>query len=168
VPSSALNYFLRSKRDVVALELLEITHPAFTRVYRIVRNAVDGIEVTLETGELATFDYYPARVVELGDQNDLDAGIRIDFGDLGEIIPKELDAAYAAGQMDVKPVVTYRVYRSDDLTAPMIGPVALEATTFSFKKEGATFEAAAPYVNRVRTGETYNVTRFPMQRGFLQ
>jgi hypothetical protein len=168
VPSSALEYFLSSRRDVVALELLEISHPAFTKVYRIVRNAGEGITVTLETSEVADFDYYPAAIVELGDQRDLDAGIRIDFGDLGEVIPQELDAVNAAELMDVKPVVTYRVYRSDDLSAPMIGPVDLEATTFSFKKEGASFEAAAPYVNRIKTGETYNVTRFPMQRGFLQ
>jgi hypothetical protein len=79
VANDVLNYFLGSKRDVVALELLELSHPAFTQTYRIVRNARDGITVTLETAEVATFDYYPARIVELGDQRDLDTGIRVDF-----------------------------------------------------------------------------------------
>jgi hypothetical protein len=168
VADPVLEYFLSSKRDDVALELLEVSHSAFTKTYRIVRNATDGVTVTLETGATAEFEYYPATITELGSMSDLDSGIRIDFGDLGEVIPKEVDSVHAADAMDVKPVVTYRVYRSDDLTAPLIGPVDLVASTFSFKREGASFEAAAPYVNRNRTGQTYNLTRFPMLRGFLQ
>jgi hypothetical protein len=164
----ALEYFLGSRRDVVALELLEFSHPAFTKVYRIVCNAADGVTVTLETSATATFDYYPAAITELSNANDLDSGIRIDLGDLGEVVPKELDAAHAADAMGTKPIVTYRVYRSDDLTAPLIGPVQLEAASFSFKREGSSFEAAAPYVNRNRTGQSYNLTRFPMLRGFLK
>lgn len=168
MPSSALSYFLDSDKNVVRLELLEFSHPSFTQVYRKVRNARDGVTVTLETAEVATFDYYPMQITELTDQADLDSGIRISFGDLGEVVPRELDAAFAADTMDVKPTVVYRAYRSDDLNAPLIGPVVLEAPTFSFNREGATFEANAPYVNNTKTGETYNLTRFPMLRGFLK
>jgi hypothetical protein len=166
--SAALAYFLTSHTEVVWLELIEISHPAFTQVYRRVRNARAGVVVTLEDSEVAEFEYYPMEIVELGDQLDLDTGIRISFGDLGEVLPRELDAVYLADAMAVKPRIVYRVYRSDDLTAPLLGPVFLEATTFSFAAEGATFEASAPYVNLNRTGETYNLTRFPMQRGFLK
>jgi hypothetical protein len=165
---AAIDYFLNSTRDVVALELLEISHPSFTQVYRRVRNAPAGVTVTLETAEVALFTHYPMRITELGDQSDLDTGIRIDFGDLGEILPLEVDAVYDADNMDVKPTVIYRVYRSDDLTAPLIGPWELEVNTFSFKREGASFEASAPYVNRNKTGETYNLTRFYPLRGFLK
>ena len=164
----ALEYFLNSDRDVVRLELVEISHPAFTQVYRRVRNARDGVTVTLEDGSQAAFDYYPMAITELSDQANLDTGVRIDFGDLGEVLPRELDAAYAADLMNIKPRVVYRAYRSDDLSAPMIGPLHLEAPTFSFKAEGASFEAAAPYVNNNKTGETYNLARFPMLRGFMK
>lgn len=166
--SPALSYFLTSDRDVVRLETVEISHPSFTQVYRRVRNAADGITVRLEDGALAFFDYYPMAITELGDQANLDTGIRIDFGDLGEVLPKELDAAYAADDMATKPVVKYRAYRSDDLESPLLGPLRLEATSFSFRREGASFEATAPYVNNNRTGQTYNLTMFPMQRGFLK
>lgn len=166
--SNALRYFLSAKRNVVALELVEFSHPAFSQVYRRVRNAREGVTVTLEDGTVATFDYYPMQITELGDQIDLDTGVRIDFGDLGEVLPKELDRAYAEDNMAVKPVVIYRVYRSDDLTAPMLGPLRLEATTFSFTREGASFEAAAPYVNNSKTGESYNLSRFHTLRGFLR
>lgn len=162
-----LDYFLGSTRDVVNLELVEISHPDFTQVYRRVRNARDGVTVTLETAVDADFDWYPMEITELSDQADLDAGFRISFGDLGEVLPKERDAVYAADGMGTKPTVVYRSYRSDDLSAPLIGPLTLEANSFSFAPQGATFEASAPYVNVNTTGETYNLTRFPMQRGFL-
>lgn len=168
MPSAALSYFLNSYRDVVNLDLFEISHPAFTQVYRRVRNHRDGVTVTLETGEVAVFDWYPLQIVEMSDQADLDNGLQIAFGDLGEVLPRELDAVTAADAMDVKPLVIYRTYRSDDLSAPLIGPIRLEATNFSFSKEGATFEATAPYVNRNRTGETYNLAKYPMLRGFLK
>jgi hypothetical protein len=169
MPSTALQYFLNSNNDVVKIETLEISHPAFTQVYRRARNSdQDGIAVTLEDGTPAQFDFYPMEITELSDQADLDTGVRIDFGDLGEVLPRELDAAYAADNMVTKPVVKYRAYRSDDLTAPLIGPLKLQATTFSFQREGASFEASAPYVNNNKTGITYNLTMFPMQRGFLK
>lgn len=165
---SALEYFLNSSQEVTRYELIEISHPSFTQVYRRVRNNRDGITVTLETSEVAEFTYFPMEITELGDQANLDTGIRIDFGDLGEVLPRELDAAYLADSMDIKPVITYRAYRSDDLTAPFIGPLFLQATTFSFQQGGASFEASAPYVNNNKTGETYNLTRFPMQRAFTK
>lgn len=165
--SAALEYFLGARRDVVMLDLLELSHPGFTQTYRLVRNAAQGVTVTLETAAVETFDYYPMRITELGDSADLDNGIKVDFGDLGTVLPKELDAVFASDTLEIKPVVLYRTYRSDDLSAPLIGPLRLEISTFSFTRQGATFEAAAPYVNRNRTGETYNTKRFPMLRGFL-
>jgi hypothetical protein len=169
VPSPGLSYFLDSNRDVVRLELVEFSHPSFTQVYRRVRNARDGVTVTLEDGiTQAEFPYLPMEITELGDQANLDTGIRIDFGDLGEVLPRELDAAYLDDGMANKPEIVYRAYRSDDLESPVIGPLRLQATTFSFQREGASFEASAPYVNNTKTGETYNLTRFPMVRGFLK
>lgn len=168
MPSAALSYFLDSDRSVVRLETIEFSHPDFTQTYYRVRNARDGVTVTLENATQQEFTYYPMQLTELGDQANLDTGIRVDFGDLGEVLPRELDATYAADSMGTKPKVVYRAYRSDDLSAPLIGPLRLEATTFSFKREGASFAASAPYVNNTKTGETYNLTRFPMLRGFLK
>lgn len=168
MPSSALEYFLNSSRRVTELELIEFSHPSFTQTYRRVRNHRDGVTVTLETEVEADFAWYPMQITALSDQANLDTGVRIDFGDLGEILPLELDAVYADDAMDVKPTVIYRSYRSDDLSAPLVGPLRLEATTFSFTREGASFEATAPYVNLNKTGETYNLTRFYMLRGFVR
>jgi hypothetical protein len=167
--SSTLEYFLNSRSDVAALECIEISHPSFTQTYRRVRNHRDGVTVKhTPAGPDVFYAWYPMQITELSDRADLDNGLRISFGDLGEVLPRELDAVTSADDMATKPSIVYRVYRSDDLTEPMIGPINLEATFFSFTREGASFEASAPFVNRNRTGETYNLTRFPTLRGFLR
>lgn len=165
--SAYTEFFLGSKASVVQLELLEISHPAFTKTYRIVRNAKAGVTVTLETAAVEFFEWYPLRVSTVGARDDLTQSLRVDIGDLGEILPLELDGVATADQFDVKPVVLYRTYRSDDLTTPLFGPLRLEITTFAFKREGASFEAKAPELNVSRTGELYKLDRFPMLRGFL-
>ena len=163
-----VDFFLKSKSSIVELELIELTHPSFLNAYRVVRNAVEGLTVTLETGESAFFDYYPLSLEGSTVREDLDYIITIRVGDLGEIIPQELDrVANSVGGFEIKPKLTYRSYRSDDLTAPMFGPLLLEVTEFNFAKEGAEFEAKAPLLNINRTGEIYTLERFPMLRGFL-
>ncbi|MBU0801716.1 MAG: DUF1833 domain-containing protein [Alphaproteobacteria bacterium] len=160
-------FFLKSKSSVVQLETLEISHPDFTKVYRIVRNAVQGVTVALENSSLATFDYYPLKIENAGIRNDLDQSITINLGDLGEVLPKELDEVSSNNGFSTKPTVVYRTYRSDDLSRPLFGPVVLEVTTFAFNREGSSFEAKAPSLNITKTGEVYKIDRFPMLRGFL-
>lgn len=160
-------FFLNSKSSVIQLETIEISHPNFTKVYRIVRNSVNGIEVTLESNETVTFDYYPLSIENSGVRDDLDQSIRINLGDLGEVLPKELDEVSSNDGFGIRPTVVYRTYRSDDLTKPLFGPVLLEIVNFAFNREGSTFEAKAPSLNINKTGEFYKIERFPMLRGFL-
>lgn len=160
-------FFLKSKSSVVQLETLEISHPDFTKVYRIVRNAVEGVTVTLETSQIASFSYYPLQIENAGIRDDLDQAIKINLGDLGDVLPKELDEVSSKSGFGTKPIVIYRTYRSDDLSRPLFGPVTLEVSSFAFNREGSTFEAKAPSLNINKTGETYKLDRFKMLRGFL-
>lgn len=160
-------FFLNSRASVIQLELLEISHSAFTQTYYVVRNAVNGVTVTLEDLSSQAFVYYPLRISRQSNRADLDQILRIDLGDLGEVLPLELDAVASADGFTEKPVVKYRTYRSDDLTAPLYGPLILEVTAFSFNREGSSFEAKAPSLNINKTGEVYKLDRFPMLRGFL-
>lgn len=162
-----VSYFLAAPSSVVELETLEISHPAMTKVYRIVRNARDGITATLETEVEVDFEFYPLRIRPTGSTDDLDQAIQVDLGDLGEIIPEELDAIAEAGLMGVKPTVLYRTYRSDDLSAPMLGPLTLEVTSIVSNADGSAFEARAPALNVNRTGELYRLARFETLRGFM-
>lgn len=166
--SAYSEYFLKTNRDILQYETIEISHPSLTHTYRVVRNAVNGITAKLETGVVVPFIYYPMKATSLGTRDDLDQGIRISLGDLGEVLPREIDRIQIDDTFGIKPEVAYRAFRSDQLmVGPMVGPLRLEVTNFTFAKEGSTFEAKAPSLNMNLTGEAYTLTRFPMLRGFL-
>lgn len=160
-------FFLGSKSSVVQLDTIEITHPSFSKTYRLVRNAVNGLTATLETDATVSFDYYPMKFTKASLADDLDFAIQIDFGDLGEIIPDELDRVSVADSYGVYPSVIYRTYRSDDLTEPLVGPLRLRVESFSTNGSGCSFNAKAPSLNVIKTGESYDIDRFSGLRGFL-
>lgn len=160
--SDLTEYFLNRSSSVGKFETLEISHPSFSKIYRIVRNHRLGI-----TAEGEDYEYYPLSITSIGSRPNLDSGFKIVMGDLGEVVPTELDLVADEDAFDVKPTVIWRTYRSDDLTQPLQGPLTLEIKDFAFKKEGCSFEARAPNLNNNRTGENYSVTRFPSMRGIL-
>lgn len=165
--SNYTEFFLNSRSNVVQLECLEISHPSFSKVYRIVRNATNGVSVRYENGVVYPHDYYPLKITSIGSRGDLDQGFKITMGDLGELIPSEIDRVISANTFGLKPSVKYRTFRSDDLNTVMFGPLILEIKTFTFTKEGAMFEAKAPTLNNNGTGELYRIDRFPGLRGFV-
>lgn len=161
-------FFLNSSPNVVQLETLEISHPNFSKVYRVVRNAINGLVATLEDGvTIVNFDYQPMKIVPTKSNDDLDQSFNIQLGDLGQILPQELDNVNNAGGFLIKPKIIYRTYRSDDLAHVLNGPLNFELANLAFKKEGCTFDAQAPRLNVSSTGEIYTIDRFPMLKGFL-
>jgi hypothetical protein len=165
-------FFLNTSSSIVQLELLEISHSSFSQTYRIVRNAINGVTVTLEDASVHTFAYYPVKIVPTGSNNDLDQVLQVQFGDLGQVVPLEVDRVLltSSGGLPTsvtKPTLLYRTYRSDDLTEPLAGPYRFQVNNIAFQKEGATLQCTAPRLNLNRTGEIYSMDRFPMLRGFL-
>jgi hypothetical protein len=166
--SAYASFFLNSPSSVVHLETLQISHPSFSQTYWIVRNAMNGITATLEDGvTVQAFTYYPLSISASGATDNLDQTLTINLGDLGTMIPQEIDRCIAAGTMGTRPVVTYRVYRSDSLGAPIDGPFIFQVKPLASKKKQQTITASAPSLNLNMTGETYQMNRFPMLRGFL-
>ncbi len=166
--SDLAEFFLHSAPSVAQLDCLEIAHPDFSQTYRIVRNHEDGVSVTHEgpAGPFA-YTYYPARVLPISVRDDLVQALSITLGDVGDVIAKEIANVWEANGLNTRPSLTYRAYRSDDLSAPMLGPLVLELVNVTTAREGASFEARAPELNASRTGELYDVTRFPMLKAFL-
>lgn len=165
--SDYTEFFLNCPSRIVQLECLEISHGSFTQTYYAVRNATQGVTVTHEDASVHAYTYYPLRLSLSGPRDDLDHVLRVELGDLGELVPTEIDAVENADTFDELPIVKYRTYRSDDLTAPLYGPLVLELKSFVFTRQGAVFEAKAPSLNVNRTGEIYSLPRFPMLRGLL-
>jgi hypothetical protein len=160
------DFFLNSPSSVVELDCIEILHPSFSKTYYIVRNAINGITVTHEDASVHTYDYFPIALTPTGASDDLDQILKVQLGDLGQIIPAELDRIANAGTFTTKPVLKYRTYRSDNLAAPLFGPQKFVVGNISFTKDGSAFEAGAPKLNQTSTGEIYSMDRFPMLRGF--
>jgi hypothetical protein len=165
--SAYANFFFASLSAVVELETIQVSHPNFSHDYFFVRNASAGMTARLETGVFVNFTYYPARISRVSAQTDLDQQLQIDLGDLGKVIPLEVDRIRAASNFITKPTVVFRSYRSDNLNTVMYGPVRLLADSIAFTKTGSTVLANAPQLNTAETGETYTVDRFPMLNGLL-
>lgn len=166
-PESYVAFFLNCSASVVRLECLEFSHPSFSRVYRVVRNATQGVNATYENGSTYWHEYYPLKITPLNMTSDLDTGYRVDLGDLGALLPKESAAVLAGPNLRVKPAVVYRSFRSDRTDQVLEGPYRLEVKTISYNREGCSFEAKAPLLNMSTTGELYKLDRFYPLRGFL-
>lgn len=166
--SALSDYLLNSAPYVVQLQLLEFTHPNFSTTYRVVRNAIGGASFTHEGGGGPfVYTYYPLLIKAVGSGDDLDQSIEITFGDLGQVLPAELDRIAAANAFTTKPVVNYREYRSDDLTAPVYGPLSFRIDSMGFTKEGAAMKAKAASFNVGRVGDYFSIEKFPMLLGSL-
>lgn len=165
--SQYTEFFLNCPASIVQLELLEISHPNFTQTYYVVRNALAGVTVTHEDSTSHDYVYYPMEIKPNGLTDNLDQKLTITFGDLGEVLPAELDAVNSAGGFTIKPTLKYRTYRSDALSVPLFGPLVLELSNLSFTDKGLSFDAEAPKLNNLTTGELYTIDRFPMLRAFL-
>lgn len=165
--SSYEEFFLNSKSSVVQLECLEIYHPNFSKRYYVVRNHTLGVTVKHEDGTTRSYEYYPLAIEQDGDFDDLDQGYKITLGDLGEIVPNEIDNVRVANGFATKPTLIYRAYRSDDLNNVLLGPTVLQIKNFAMVDEGATFNAIAPYLNINSTGELYTIDRFDALRGTM-
>src|ERR1044072_7376549 len=93
--SAYSEFFLNSNSSVIQLDCLEISHSAFSQTYYVVRNASLGVTVIHETGVEHDYVYYPMRLSLSGPRDDLDHILKVQFGDLGELVPAELDAIRA-------------------------------------------------------------------------
>jgi hypothetical protein len=164
--TSFSEFFLNTTADIVMLETVELSHPSLSKTYRLVRNKSDGLTATLETSSTVTFDYMPMTISRGGVSQNIDQSIDVTFGDLGEILPQELDLIADDDDFSTKPSLIYRVYRSDDLSEP-IEIISLSVENISFSIEGALISAKSKLLNINSTGEIYSMDRFPMLRGLL-
>jgi hypothetical protein len=170
-------FFFAAHPSVIQLQCIELIHPNFSGTYRFQRQAKAGIKVTYEddSGPF-NYGYLPMQIKTLGATSSLDQQMEITLGDVGTILPSEIALIAAANGFQTKPTLVYREYRSDEFTiidddpvyfGPMFGPFTLEVNALAFNKQGCVFTAKPPQFNRTRTGELYDVGRFPMLAGFV-
>lgn len=175
--SEISEFFFGASPSVIQLQCVEISHPNFTGTYRFTRNAKPNIRVFHEDDSGPhLYQYLPMIIKTLGATSSLDQMMEITLGDVGSILPIEIQQISDANGFQTKPELVYREYRNDDYTivsgnpvysGPMFGPFTLEINGLAFNKQGCVFTAKPPQFNRTRTGEIYDVGRFPMLAGFV-
>lgn len=160
-------YWLVGRHDDVRLECVEITHPSFSRGYRFVRNHADGVRVRHENGYYYDYEYLPLTIQPSQSSDNLLQGFTIGIGDVGEILPYEIQRLRNGSYPNIRPAVNYRVYLTSDLSQPLSSVLGLEVTDNQRKKQGAVFKCQAKETNKTSTGVKYTLDRYPMLRTFL-
>lgn len=166
------DFHLDSATSVVLLETLEISHSLWPDPIRIVTNHPDGISVTLEDGQPATFDFIPLMIQRGNTSDDLDQALNITVGDLGEVVPPLIQKIRDASS-DEKPQVIYRSFAFDAASMVLTKPTPIEiirglyVAKMNQDYQATTFEAATSGKNSVKTGRTYNFEEYPDLRGLI-
>lgn len=161
------NFWLSGNPDDARLMCVEISHPAWSKPYRIIQNYADGLSVKHENGVRYWYEYVPLTIQRGSNSDDLDQEITIGVGDLGGDFPKELDAARASQYSHIRPTLNYREYNLSDLTKPQLTILGLEVTDYEPKREGAVFVCRAKQMNLTKTGGVYTLDNTPTLRGFV-
>lgn len=151
-------FFLNAQASIIMYDTIEISHPNMTKTYYLVRNNPNGLTATDENSNSLTFEYLPF-IISKGksSSSDLDQTFEVQLGDLGDILANEIDAIILADGMRTKPVIKYRGYASNDLTAPIYGPLRYEINSVPRNSEGSSISASVPRLADNKTGEAYTI-----------
>lgn len=167
------NYFLQGNPNDVLLQCLEISHPAFSDVYRFVVNKSDGFTVHIKNADNSItdhfFEFLPAEVTLGKSQDNLDNTLNVKVGDLGDLFKQEILNVRTHEDVKVrmtKPSVVYSEWLLSDPTKVYFAIQNLEIAAYKIDVNGASFSCQARKVNGRKTGVTYNLNDFPCMRGF--
>lgn len=156
-----VGFFLNGGGDVMQLECIEISHPSFTDTFRYVKNDTDG----LVAGGVF-YQYQPMSIERNNVSNDLEQTIAVTIADMQDELSIAVREIRKSANPTTRPSVVYKIFRSDELSSPMLTLQTLEIVTISKNSEGlVTFEAQAPELNSVKTGLTYTLENYPLLRG---
>jgi len=158
-------FFLNTQSNIVAYELLEISHPDFSRTYRMIRNDTISLTVTIDALPVV-FRHYPMSILQLGADDNLDYGIAVEVIDVGNVFAYEFTRVNKTSLSE--PVsVKYYVFRSDDLVNPIVGPYDLLATSVVIQPDSVSFKAKSIAANISSTGSRYSLRDFPVMKGLI-
>ncbi|HEY9544769.1 MAG TPA: DUF1833 family protein [Solimonas sp.] len=151
-------YAASAPTGIIELRCMELNHSSFDEPFRVVCDWQDWT-VTLETDEEATFKAGQFRTArpKQDDSGRIERPLRIDAAD-PSIVRKLL--ALTAMQETVQ--CTFRIYLSDDLTAPVLAPEITSLGGFSYAGTTLTASARSPdLVNRKFGRKLYTTANTP-------
>lgn len=154
--------FLNSQpEEERVFETIELQHPSLSQVFRFVR---DPKQLTAKDENEIDQTYEP--ITFISDNNkisdDLDQLASFNLPDVENILDDEMDRIDVGDQN--KPTITYRIYLSTNLNEIAEGPFIYDLESIAQSKGVFTIQSGIPRLNTRETGQTYNLTDFPMLR----
>jgi hypothetical protein len=146
------------------VETLEISHSAMSQVFHLWREPYAGVTSVLGVAKTMQAVNFEVKLAGLEGHLDQKFDIRLDLVDIEDIFREQLDRIPVDTAEKIS--VIYRLFLSDDLTAPE-SSARLQIETISYQKGAANISAVSPRLNMTRTGEIYTPKNIPMLRGFL-
>lgn len=160
-------YHLIGNAHDVMLECIEISHPSFSQVYRYVRNHTKGVTVVHEDGVSAHYEYASLKLQRGKSNEKLSQTITVTVGDVGLIIPKEIDRLYNSPHELDRPILTYRSYLLSNLNEPFETARGLKIIENTPQAQGAVFTATQRTLNDKPSGRVFTLDKWKALRGFL-
>lgn len=155
-----ISFYLNASSGVVPLECVEISHPSFPKVFRYVKNDSDGI-----VAEGQSYVYQPMSIKRNNVSNDLEQTLSLTIADMDDELASSVSKIRESSYPNVKPECKFKLFRDDDLSSTMYQIQTLEIPTISKDSTGlVTFDAQAPQLNSVKTGQTYTIEDYPLLR----
>tara|TARA_R110000851_G_C12981654_1_gene556410 strand:- start:215 stop:715 length:501 start_codon:yes stop_codon:yes gene_type:complete len=142
-------------------QCIKIYHPDFTKIYYLVANSVDLI-ATLPDLSVVTFEKSNIVIDSSSTSNDLDQKSSFTLPDVNNILDDEMSRIVVSENM-VNPTITYYIYHSDFLDAP-VEFVEYDIDTVSQKKGTFTIDSGVPDLNADETGAIFSYSDWPMLR----
>jgi hypothetical protein len=159
-PTAALRRaWASAPHGVFLVETLELSHPLFSKVWRLV-NAMDQVVATLEGGGSGVFQ--PVAFQVQLPPSDAQGGqlLTVVVANFGRIIRDEIEAA--AKDPDQRMSLTYRLYLSNALTEPQTAPIKLSVDTIAMTNESITLQAGrSDTLNMPFPSTVYDIVKFP-------
>lgn len=155
----------QSQGVVGMLEAIEISHSKWDSVLRYVNDGNAAITLTHEDNNSYEYQYAQIKITRSSDSDTLDQELSFNFGDLGEIVPKLIDAFILDEEIEF-PIVNYRVYLVGAYDAPVLVARNLELDSITRDNQGASCQSKAPSLNENGNGDKYTVDLFPSLIGY--
>lgn len=166
ITQDLINAVLDQSNGVVGmLEAIEISHSKWDSVLRYVNDGDEAVTLKHEDGLSYEYQYAQIKITRSSNSDTLDQELSFNFGDLGEIVPKLIDAFILDDEIEF-PIVNYRVYLVGAYDAPVLVARNLELDSITRDNKGASCQSKAPSLNENGNGDRYTVDLFPSLIGY--
>ena len=160
ISEDMLNVLDQSAGPMGLIESVEISHSKWPSVQRFVTNSNLNLVLKHEDGQSFEYIFAPLTISKSAENGNLDQGLNIKIGDVGEVIPVLIDLILEDDDIEL-PKVNYRAYFIGQYDSPIVVARALDLESITRDWKGSECEVAAPGLNDNGNGEVYSASTDP-------